>query len=853
MSSPNNDPISAETVLAIQRILQIEPNAKGDPFDGLSEDFDAIGVLNGFFPDEASLERIEGVQTQLAETQQRLQEEIDSLQAELQRNQDPERMSIIQEMISDLLGQMSRIREKATESEAVVRNITKDIQVLDLVKRNLIHSTTTIKRLQMLVNALTQLEDLMREKKYAEVSQKLGAVKQISSTFKSYTGVPRIARLWKRINDLQGQLRNQLEEDFDNFFIQDTNKQIKPALIGEACHVVDVLGVEVRNHIVDRFVGLEVKEYRRIFRTNDEAGQLDNLSRRYAWFKRLISSFEIEQGRVFPGDWKVGWHLLAKFAEITRDHLTTLLTKIGPSLTVKSLLESIQITLEFEAAMSKKFVTPFQDILKATDMTHSQPGQSITSVFEPHMNIFIDAQDKALADMLAPHRGNKAYKPAPRTSTSTEPGEEESSEAAPPTILPTSTDLFYFYAQTLDQCASLSTGQPLYDLANLHKKWLRIYADEVLTMGSKRPPTQIRKSTESRLDVELLKQTCIIINTADYCQTTAIELEEKIKEKINPEFKEKISFQAERDLFISTISSAIGVQLREFEVTCDTSFTTLGRTSWSSVSQVSGPSAYTGDLVKAAEQMTELIKPLIEQKKYLRNFFDKACSLILVKFTNSFVRSRPLKEIGAEQLLIDLQSVKGYLAKMPGDALTTNTYTRALNKTSSRLEALLKVIVTPEDPPEGFILNYTLLIGDASFTNFQKILDLKGTPKNVQNNLLDTFLSITSTKTDLESTSFLSSLDMDPPVTGHVGGSLISPGGSRMMGLPMHVPGGLGGDNGSLFGGLSAPPQSGPPTGPGGVGGDNGNAAKPGESKQVFSDFRRFVSFGLRKDTAPPS
>lgn len=45
---------------------------------------------------------------------------------------------------------MSRIREKATESEAVVRNITKDIQVLDLVKRNLIHSTTTLKRLQML-------------------------------------------------------------------------------------------------------------------------------------------------------------------------------------------------------------------------------------------------------------------------------------------------------------------------------------------------------------------------------------------------------------------------------------------------------------------------------------------------------------------------------------------------------------------------------------------------------------------------------------------------------------------------------------------------------------------------------
>lgn len=45
---------------------------------------------------------------------------------------------------------MARIRENATESEAVVRNITKDIQVLDLAKKNLIHSMTTLKRLQML-------------------------------------------------------------------------------------------------------------------------------------------------------------------------------------------------------------------------------------------------------------------------------------------------------------------------------------------------------------------------------------------------------------------------------------------------------------------------------------------------------------------------------------------------------------------------------------------------------------------------------------------------------------------------------------------------------------------------------
>jgi len=93
---------------------------------------------------------------------------------------------------------------------------------------------------------------------------------------------------------------------------------LKSTLIADACLVVDVLGPDVRYHLIERFVALELKEYRRIFRTNDEAGQLDNLSRRFAWFRRLLQTHEIEQGRVFPSEWKVGWHLLAKFTEITR-------------------------------------------------------------------------------------------------------------------------------------------------------------------------------------------------------------------------------------------------------------------------------------------------------------------------------------------------------------------------------------------------------------------------------------------------------------------------------------------------------------------------------------------------------
>lgn len=86
---------------------------------------------------------------------------------------------------------MNRIREKATESEAIVRAITKDIQVLDLAKRNISLSMTTLKRFQMLgtdnppanikllltnnciVNAIGQLEAQIQQKNYSEIAQTL--------------------------------------------------------------------------------------------------------------------------------------------------------------------------------------------------------------------------------------------------------------------------------------------------------------------------------------------------------------------------------------------------------------------------------------------------------------------------------------------------------------------------------------------------------------------------------------------------------------------------------------------------------------------------------------------------------
>jgi hypothetical protein len=91
------------------------------------------------------------------------------------------------------------------------------------------------------------------------------------------------------------------------------------------------------------------------------------------------------------------------------------------------------------------------------------------------MKIFVDAQDRALNDMLSAYRGTKS-----RSSFEGE-GQEQSVH-----VLSSSTELFYFYAQILEQCRKYSTGQGMKDLAAVFAKWLRIYSDDVLIASMKK-------------------------------------------------------------------------------------------------------------------------------------------------------------------------------------------------------------------------------------------------------------------------------------------------------------------------------------------------------------------------------
>lgn len=176
---------------------------------------------------------------------------------------------------------------------------------------------------------------------------------------------------------------------------------LRLALGSSSTVATNLVAFAIRHHFVDKYCSVELKEYRKIFRATDEvrfqdlsplahslyrkpywglvkAGQLDNISRRFSWFRKLLSTHDEEVAPIFPDSWKVGQNLVARFADITkcgcllfcrscvgadtpcpiRDDLSAALGRVATLLTVAVLLEALQITLDFETSISVKYGVP---------------------------------------------------------------------------------------------------------------------------------------------------------------------------------------------------------------------------------------------------------------------------------------------------------------------------------------------------------------------------------------------------------------------------------------------------------------------------------------------------------------
>uniref|UniRef100_A0A8C4R3U2 Vacuolar protein sorting-associated protein 53 homolog n=1 Tax=Eptatretus burgeri TaxID=7764 RepID=A0A8C4R3U2_EPTBU len=753
-----------------------------DPLD--KPDFNVVEYINTLFPTEQSLSNIDEVVSKIRLKIRHLDDEIRMVvRGQSNVGQDGRQaLEEAQQSIQELFTKIRDIKEKAEKSEQMVKEITRDIKQLDHAKRHLTTSITTLNHLHMLVGGVDSLESLVRRRQYGEVANLLQCVLNVLEHFQRYMGIPHIRQLSERVRAVQTELGQQILEDFEEAFpSQGAKRPTGPTtVLQDACLVANILEHRIKQEVIKKFIRQHLSEYLVLFQENQDVAWLDKVDRRYTWIKRQLGEYEDKYGRMFPAEWLMAERIAVEFCHKTRGELSSIMRARTSEIEVKLLLFAIQRTTAFENLLTRRFTgSTFTDWLpkkaeaasstnlfeendansesgseKDGDLDKVQkpkatetPFQGIISkCFEPHLSVYVESQDRNLAELLERFAADMKAQCRPKASLD---------EAG--AVLPSCADLFMYYKKCLVQCSQLSTGESLLALAKVFQKYLQEYSQKILAANLPKVPSSgggltivsLLKEKDSlevtRFTMDELRLICGTLSTAEYCLATTQQLEEKLKEKVDDNLMEQINLAAEMDMFGMVISSCIQLLVQDLDSACDPALTAMTKMPWQNVEHVGDQSPYVTSIISHIKQNVPVVRDyLASARKYFTQFCIKFANSFIPKFINHVFKCKPVSTVGAEQLLLDTHSLKTVLQDLPsiGSDVVRKapaSYTKIVVKGMTRAEMILKVVMSPQDPPQGFVDNYIKLLSDSSPDTFQKVLDMKGLKRGEQSAMLELF------------------------------------------------------------------------------------------------------------------
>lgn len=695
-----------------------------------SADYDPLHDLQELLPDPSSLANLRSFMNYTNSYKLSIDQDIQRIQLEYTdylQSDDKFDAGAAHSELDNIIAEIDENKKLGVNTQDVIEGMTSNIKKLDDAKKNLVLSMTVLKRLQMLITAYEQLVYFSEAKKYSDSVQLLSAVGELVDHFKPYKSIDDIADLTRKVNKLKITITDQIFQDFENTLNQKEN--LKDSELRSACQMLDLIGNDHHTRLVNWFCTQQLKEIKSIFISSDEAGSLENISRRFLFFKKLLKNYEQFFQNYFPEDWKVEEQLTSKFCEFTKDSIKQVLSESGKNTDVDLMLNSLQQTLDFEKFLNSKFKykDPDESLSSSYEFTDGKEAlpkfsQSISSAFEPFLGIWVDHQNTFLSNKFL------EFLSAPKL-----PSKEQDEHQA--NVIPSSADLFRAYRHLFSQCATLSTAGPLRDLAKLFSKWSLEYSNRIM-----------KPTLPTTVNDESVAYITLVLNTADYCSTTITQLEEKLIETIDEGFKKDINFEPVKESFIKLVNKSINLLVYKVETESEFSWREMANTNWSHMEDVGDQSRYISSLKEILIKNCTLILPTFVREIYVRNFCDKIVESTINQFLTSIIRTKPIPVIAAEQMLLDLSVLKETFLKLPKlstdapDYKISSQYQKHVDRMVGRLEVILKVLLTQEAPQEGLVSNYFFLIGDKSVENFIKILQLKGiTDKNRQTKFIDLF------------------------------------------------------------------------------------------------------------------
>lgn len=690
--------------------------------------------MNEKFPTEDCHENLNAFLKELSDTRDKLDDEIlDQLGKQYASKSESENsMKVVNSSIQNLFLKIQQIQIKAGESESLVQEICSDIKQLDTAKTNLQITITALKKMQMLLNATSQLEQVAKDRQYQQAGNLLFAVKQLFNYFENNLSVSKLADMFELYQSIQTDLVDQVFRDFQavGSWENENNSILKG--LRASCSVFEGLDAKIRLQLIKVFCKEQLGAYDDLFGKNGPNADIENIDRRFPWYIRFMKDLMPKMEIVFPEHWNMPKRISLAFCEATKDHIVMEFEKQDPdAINVTSLLKALQKTLAFEKDVEKRFSANCDIKNVEFDTLPSFIG-TISGAFDPYMTSYVSLERNNMAELLE----NFARK------------EKVARDGTLP-VLASSVDLFVYIRNAVNRCTALSNGQTFFNLQLEFKSCLAQYARELKLCHKK------IKSLESNEQ----EVACTIINTCEYCTDTLPSLSDLIQKKINHAYADAIDFIDEADLFHDVAVDAMKVLVSSMMGIFETHFTTMAGISWGTIGDAGDESEYVSTICQELKScMPELYSML--PSLYYNNFCDKFISSFLPMQLNTILNMKNINENGSQQLLVDTKALESILKKLhtygSTDALPPPRYIKMVSQHIQRTISILQLINTPTSI---IAKSFTEMLPGGTRDDLLKILTLKGTNKKEMSFIFET-LGMPSTPTNTISSKRLTGIDM---------------------------------------------------------------------------------------------
>lgn len=486
------------------------------------------------------------------------------------------------------------------------------------------------------------------------------------------------------------------------------------ATLSAACKVAHSMGPDVRAEVIGAFVRRRRTTFSAAFSATDEDG-LSTTERRLSWLRRELRTHwarlggertDRGWGRVFPEEWPVARRLSDGILAETREWIVSTLNA-GADNDVAGMVSALKKVKEFEIELDRRF--------GLTDNNVQQKESFIgilSDCFTPFLQTLVKHEDEHLGSVVA------------------ELVREETWKCEDGTVLRSATELFLEIKKSMRTCASLDIRQTFFSVHRVFRKHMSAYASALTKRLSSarnaKPPPESNSTTNKPMDVLAYTLTIIagIINTGEYCKTTTEQLEESMQKTVDKVYVDEIDFSKERDHFATVSAKGIQVIVLLVGDDIEQDLKTVSQRQWSTCAEVGDTSKYVGSIGRklgaVAKQMNDQLS-----KQHFRFFLEKQAGAFMERLQSHLYKAEGVNNFGAQQLLLDISTLRSNIVGLPSSvhAATSATFVKFVNREMSRVEAVLKVILSP---PESCVDTYIALMPGGSADDLQQVFQIKG-------------------------------------------------------------------------------------------------------------------------------